>query len=526
MRTKLFRKKKKVTVTSISATPATTNSTAIHLTHLQHQWPGQKNGKRQHLDVRPMSFETLLSRNHKILIPLFQRRYCWTRTQIQQWWKDVVYNSATRTGNHSTHKTMFKREYNDVTKETSLICIDGQQRLTTIILLLTALRGEGRRANNVDLISKIDNILFPNPDAFAGLKRWSKYQAVRLIRNNDTTNETNNTGDEHNDNEHKYNMPAIPSGWLPLFDTILSPSYIDRAAYYETLCYDYVLQALEVALLIKNTNKNDIDRNIQFKLNFSAECCDSAQYTAYNIFQTEIQRLVTSSSLSSSSSAAAGRSSAYRAIRLRSADCNQTPSSSSPLSRLNKLLSNQLDGFSMMYIELLTDENVQEIFLWMQEKSVFGMGKLLVNNHPGIDFTPVDLARNLVASVTMNEPLENQVEFYQQLWINQFEKRFGTHNLSLILYQLVAEKQQSQGHHSRYVGEMERTLLQYKLMTPVMLRDVYADNSPMMVYGKFHSYVQEQAKIISENNDPNAITKQVGEYIIKEMIIVGERMGL
>jgi len=184
------------------------------MTQLQYNWPGQT-GNGNHLDVRPTSFFDLLSRN-KIVIPLFQRRYCWTQAQIFQWWQDV----SKGVGQHSTHKPMFKRS-DDV-----LICIDGQQRLTTTILLLMALRAQARRQDanaNANLISKIDHLLVPDAEALAGLKRWAKYQAFQLLRNAIVDD-----GDEGNSNSFTFHMPALSPGWLTPFETTLTPSYIDR----------------------------------------------------------------------------------------------------------------------------------------------------------------------------------------------------------------------------------------------------------------------------------------------------------
>merc|ERR1711933_332650 len=113
----------------------------------------------------------------------------------------------------------------------------------------------------------------------------------------------------------------------------------------------------------------------------------------------------------------------------------------------------------------------------------------------GISFTPVDLARNLVVSCVMNLPIEN---------------KFGTDGVSQILYRLVDPKTLKD---TRYVGDMVKKL---KLF----------DDSPMMVYGRFHSYVQERANTMKINNMDDSImtdvteatiTKDVADSIVTEM---------
>lgn len=462
---------------AIGISPTTT------LTHLQYKWPGQT-GNGKHLDVRPMSFDSLLSSGHNIVIPLFQRRYCWTSVQIEQWWKDVYNNNE---GQHSTHKTMFKKSYDDATGGTTLICIDGQQRLTTTTLLLIALRAEARRQTDIDassLVRKIDAVLLPNDNAIAGMKRWAKYQAFQLIRNNECHHQDNKT-------TYSFTMPSLPSGWLPPFDTILTPSYIDRIAYFELLCKDHVLAALEEAINT-NTNTNNNNTPIQIELNSSAICCqESVQCMAFDIFVYKMRQLTLAT------------------------ERNRI------VSTLNKLYHNQLVGFSLMYIEMLTDDNVQHIFLWMQEKSVFGMGTLLHNEHPGIDFTPIDLARNLVVSSVMNEALEEQVKFYEHCWIDPLEKQFGTTCVSRILYHLV----DSIPPEGRYVGDMEQRLEMWKAATPTLMQGAFSLDKPMMIYARFHSHVQQRAMKL-EDGDPHAITKKVADSIVQEMVTVGKLMGL
>ena len=476
--------------TSSSQSP----SDAAALTHLQTNWPG-RTGHGQHLEVRPMSFHELLrDQTYQIVIPLFQRRYCWTDIQIRQWYQDVTSGQ----GLGQTHKTMFKKHVEeeidggDGGGALKLICIDGQQRTTTVTLFLIVLRALSRKQNLDTLVSNIDALLFQNPDALAGMKRWAKYQAFRMTR-----------AQNNHEPDSAWKMPEFEVGWLPSFHTMLVPSYIDRAAYYEILCQDYILEALEKATETTHSEgQNKVSQN-HIVLEINPSCKESVQYKAFDIFATELARTTMTS--------------AY----------------------LNKLFRTQVDHFSIMYIELLTNDNLQQIFLWMQEKSIFGMGRLLHNPHPGVDFTPIDLARNLVVSCAMNRGLSDQMEFYLRCWVIPLEQRFGgPDNLSRILYHWVNRIDQETGgiekqcaasngvndQNPRYVGDMETKLYWYKESVPPALQDAFGKDAPMMVYARFHSIVQHRA--LSLCGDPNAITEKVADSIIQDMVQEGEIMGL
>lgn len=68
-----------------------------------------------------------------IEIPSFQRKYCWTLDQWQGIWQCVKNNTFHRVG-----RLVF---YPDSSAESKKrICVDGQQRITTMLLLLCALR--------------------------------------------------------------------------------------------------------------------------------------------------------------------------------------------------------------------------------------------------------------------------------------------------------------------------------------------------------------------------------------------------
>jgi len=489
-----------------SSTSSLQQQSSQALTHLQFHWPGQTGGGRQHLDVKPMLYHDLLSSNYRIVIPLFQRRYCWSEVQIRQWYNDVATTVAEQ---HRTNKTMFKKQKHQgegIDGDDVLLCIDGQQRMTTTTLFLAALRVQCRKNDLLVLVDKIDSILFKGRHSKQNVRDWAEDQATLLL--SVTSQQQESTSLDNTD--AKYTMTPLPTGWLPTtFQSTLVPSYVDRAAYFESICKDYVEEALEKQQQERhrgqlNTNATSSRNNNLTCLAFSSQCKESIQHSAFQIFSQELSKAVAGLAMTSDS------------------DSPNSKNNRRISSFLFRLFEKQLRGFTCMYVELLNNDNLQQIFLWMQEKSVFGMGRLLYNPHPGVDFTPIDLARNLVVSSVMNEPLEEQVSFYRSCWLIPLEERFGTDQLGKILTQFVERIVKDDG--GRYIGDMEKQLEQYKTMAPLALRQNFDNDTPMMVYGRFHSYVQQRA--IEIEGEPCAITRVVADSIVQELVQEGEGMCL
>ena len=63
-----------------------------------------------------------------------------------------------------------------------------------------------------------------------------------------------------------------------------------------------------------------------------------------------------------------------------------------------ELVHQTLDKMGVMYVEIVNEVNMAQVFLWLQEKSLFGEASLLFNPSPGVYFTATDMARNLLLS--------------------------------------------------------------------------------------------------------------------------------
>lgn len=84
---------------------------------------------------------TLLKASSQFIVPIYQRLYSWTEAECAQLWDDVVRAGSTPTlGTHFTGSIVYvaKDQSTNTSAEPDLI-IDGQQRVTTVTLILAAL---------------------------------------------------------------------------------------------------------------------------------------------------------------------------------------------------------------------------------------------------------------------------------------------------------------------------------------------------------------------------------------------------
>lgn len=86
-------------------------------------------------------FLDFLKQSSQFVVPIYQRTYSWTEKQCQQLWDDLI-----RAGTDESVSVYFvgsivyiQEGLSAVTSQAPLLVIDGQQRLTTVTLLLEAL---------------------------------------------------------------------------------------------------------------------------------------------------------------------------------------------------------------------------------------------------------------------------------------------------------------------------------------------------------------------------------------------------
>lgn len=81
------------------------------------------------------------NQKNQLVIPIYQRLYSWEKEQCKQLWDDIIkIGGNDKMDGHFIGSILYALDGIYTTSHNELLIIDGQQRLTTITLLLTALR--------------------------------------------------------------------------------------------------------------------------------------------------------------------------------------------------------------------------------------------------------------------------------------------------------------------------------------------------------------------------------------------------
>jgi uncharacterized protein with ParB-like and HNH nuclease domain len=102
--------------------------------------------------------------NEQFIIPSYQRRYSWQKKQVNALFQDINSLSTVETDNDGHFFGMLLLHSNSHSIFNKLEVVDGQQRLTTITLLLKSIQkafrniGNTQRSNNINTFLKCSNI--------------------------------------------------------------------------------------------------------------------------------------------------------------------------------------------------------------------------------------------------------------------------------------------------------------------------------------------------------------------------------
>src|SRR3954452_23681530 len=92
------------------------------------------------LKAAEANFLKFLKRSDQLEVPIYQRTYSWARPECAQLWSDIVRASSGDVGGHFIGSIVYIDTcIYQVTGANAIELIDGQERLTTISLLLLAL---------------------------------------------------------------------------------------------------------------------------------------------------------------------------------------------------------------------------------------------------------------------------------------------------------------------------------------------------------------------------------------------------
>lgn len=141
------------------------------------------------------NFMQFLTGKHQFIIPIYQRTYSWTNSQCLQLWNDIVRVATDpNTLGHFIGSIVYIHKGIFVSSAIpQLLVIDGQQRLTTISILLAAL-GQAIKQSRQELKiteKKIQNYYLLNPDEDDELRykllltQSDKETLIRLVEGHD-----------------------------------------------------------------------------------------------------------------------------------------------------------------------------------------------------------------------------------------------------------------------------------------------------------------------------------------------------
>jgi uncharacterized protein with ParB-like and HNH nuclease domain/predicted transport protein len=134
------------------------------------------------------NFLKFLKKSDQLEIPIYQRTYSWTREQCDQLWSDIVRASSGDVGAHFVGSIVYiDTGIYVVTGSNRIEVIDGQQRLTTVSLILLALAhalNGGEEASKATAHRIVRDYLLQEDDEDAGVE--ARYKLLLTKGDRDT----------------------------------------------------------------------------------------------------------------------------------------------------------------------------------------------------------------------------------------------------------------------------------------------------------------------------------------------------
>lgn len=117
--------------------------------------------------ARETSLQELLEGTKQYQVPLYQRTYSWRRAQLERLWEDLLKLAEDRLDDSTvTHfigsLVLAPSPNNGPAGVQEFLVVDGQQRLTTLTLLLTAIRDHRREHEHPEHFDRINEQYLTN----------------------------------------------------------------------------------------------------------------------------------------------------------------------------------------------------------------------------------------------------------------------------------------------------------------------------------------------------------------------------
>jgi len=118
----------------------------------------------QAVHAQETKLQNILEGTKQYMVPLFQRTYSWTNEEWNILWKDLIELCESENPRSHFIGSIVNMPTVSVPEGVAkYLLIDGQQRLTTIFILLTLLRNKAREIKNYEFADEINNTLLVNP---------------------------------------------------------------------------------------------------------------------------------------------------------------------------------------------------------------------------------------------------------------------------------------------------------------------------------------------------------------------------
>lgn len=140
----------------------------IHNISLRYKFFGDFYIGDDFLQAGETTLNKLLNTSRQFIVPIFQRNYSWQKSQYEQLWFDILRASKFKEKqNHFIGSVVYIDMGTPAGRPQQLLLIDGQQRLTTISILLCAIKDYVQKFNletKLINLAKIKNQFLYNSD--------------------------------------------------------------------------------------------------------------------------------------------------------------------------------------------------------------------------------------------------------------------------------------------------------------------------------------------------------------------------
>ena len=293
------------------------------------------------------------------LVPVFQRRYCWGNDQVRTLLSDAIKLCSLPSPSHSLGRIVVHCQPSG-----NILVVDGQQRLTTTSILLSAIR---------DFLLKILK-LHPQSSAHQSL-------LILVELCHDTIYSV----------KHQH--------------TILDPSYYDRSSY--TQCVQYEARDEEEFQKILDISTSQLP---------SPPDSDTTTTNAPPVVNHILQNRAYFDTVLANGSLCDSIAAKQKGLSTDTDDSLGLNCSTEKLDQLvavcRTLITTVLDSFTLLYFET-QEQDICSVYerLAMREAA---LAKGFSNSSPGVTLAEADLARNLITSFGCNDA--SQINLYQQYW--------------------------------------------------------------------------------------------------------------